>query len=234
MGIQDNGSHITSSQLDSLLAGEDPEFVAKVLQIVRETGLRPNDPLFMILASTSILRVLLEDAPQQLKATYDYCNQDMLNNLSAYEAAAAKGTEKRIATAVDQLVEKTQISKARLTAQTALPVGLMFVITLALGVLGGLSFVRWQDNQVAQDPTGRRQLTLEEANALNWALSKEGKLAKNIMDWNENLANRGCERDIKELGITYRLGNKQAVSGFCTVWVAPASDRKFVKAKNRN
>lgn len=233
MSDLDDGSQKIVSKLDSLLEGQEPDFAARVLRIVRETGLRPNDPLFTILISTSTLKLLLQDAPKQLKATFEYLQQEMFSSLSAYEAAAAKGTEKRIATAVDKLIEKTQVSKARLTMQTALPVGLMFLATLGLGVLGGMAFSRWQGNQLAQDPHGPRQLTLEEANALDWAMSNEGQLAKKIMDWNDNLVNRGCEKEIEELGITYRLGNKQAVSGFCTIWVAPSGDRRFVKVKEQ-
>lgn len=227
----DNGRHDHQAQLAKMFQDQEPEFVAKVQTLVNDFGIRSDDPLFSILISTSTLKILLEDAPKQLKATHDYCSKEILENLSAYEAAAAKGTEKRIATAVDKLIAKTQVAKARLTVQTALPVGLIFLITLAMGVMGGLVYARWQANQIEQDPSGPRLLTLEEANALNWALSAEGQLAQKIMSWNDNLANRECEQEIEELGIVYRLGTKQAVSGFCTVWVAPPSDRRFVKTK---
>ena len=233
MNAHENSNSKTLSKLDSLLEGQDPDFTARVLRIVNETGLRPNDPLFTILISTSTLKLLLEDSPKQLKGTMDYCLKSMLEHMSAYEAAAAKGTEKRIATAVDRLVEKTQISKAQVTLQAALPAGLAFVFTLGIGILGGMAYSRWQFNQVPQDPLGPRQLTRAEANALDWAMSNEGKFAKNIMDWNDNLANRGCEKEIDEFGFTYRLGNKEAVSGFCAVWTAPPQERRFVKFKTR-
>lgn len=175
-----NDSSKNLTKLDSLLEGQDPDFAARVLRIVREYGLRPNDPLFAILVSTSTLRLLLEDAPKQLKGTMEYCIQSMLEHMNAYESAAAKGTERRIATAVDKLIEKTQLSQARLTVQTAFPVGLIALGILGFGMLSGLTFSRWQDNQLDQDPQGPRQLSLEEANALNWAISKEGKLAQKL------------------------------------------------------
>ena len=213
--------------LEKYLDRENPEFVKKVAAIVQQTKLKPDDPLFLIITATSTLRVMLEEAPKNLEATYTACNQSVIDKLDAFESAAVKLTEKKVASILDNLIKKTQISKLQVQLQTALPIGLIFLITLGLGLVLGATFTRWHDSQIAKDPAGKRQLTLEEANALKWAMSQEGQFAKNLIEWNDSLLNRECEEEIKTLGVTYRIGNRISVKGFCTIWVVPPSDRSF-------
>lgn len=52
--------------LDACLSGESPEVRAKVYEIVDVSGLDPSDPMFLILALTGQMRVLLEVAPTEL------------------------------------------------------------------------------------------------------------------------------------------------------------------------
>ena len=52
--------------LDACLSAESPEVRAKVYELVDVSGLEPNDPMFLILALTGQMRVLLEAAPLEL------------------------------------------------------------------------------------------------------------------------------------------------------------------------
>ena len=52
--------------LDACLSAESPEVRAKVYELVDVSGLEPNDPMFLILALTGQMRVLLEAAPADL------------------------------------------------------------------------------------------------------------------------------------------------------------------------
>ena len=52
--------------LDACLSAESPEVRAKVYQIIDVSGLEPSDPMFLILALTGQMRVLLEAAPADL------------------------------------------------------------------------------------------------------------------------------------------------------------------------
>ena len=74
------------------------------------------------------------------------------------------------------------------------------------------------------DPSGPRQLTLREALALDWALSKEGQYARQFMKWNQTLLGgkdrRVCSSEVSRLGVTLTLEGREAVNGFCTLWVA--------------
>ena len=52
--------------LDECLSGESPEVRAKVYEIILVSGLDASDPMFLVLALTGQLRVLLETAPGDL------------------------------------------------------------------------------------------------------------------------------------------------------------------------
>jgi hypothetical protein len=72
------------------------------------------------------------------------------------------------------------------------------------------------------------RLTVDQATALRWATSTEGKFARNLLDWNRGyLDNLACIKDTKRLGIKLELGGKPATSGFCTIWVQSPEQRKF-------
>jgi len=74
-----------------LLEGQEPDFAARVLRIVRWNWFGPNDPLFTILISTSTLKRFCRTRPNNWRQLFEY--QEMFSSLSAYEAA--KGTEKK-------------------------------------------------------------------------------------------------------------------------------------------
>jgi hypothetical protein len=101
------------------------------------------------------------------------------------------------------------------------------------------------------DPKGPRQLTLEQAVALEWGLSKEGqfarlnadtiqwatsnegKYARQFMSWNQALlSEKGgkklCETESDRLGVTLTVEGKPAQKGFCTLWMRAPQEGEFV------
>jgi len=52
--------------LDICLAAESPEILAKVYEILEISELDSSDPMFLVLALTGQMRVLLEAAPADL------------------------------------------------------------------------------------------------------------------------------------------------------------------------
>jgi hypothetical protein len=52
--------------LDLCLSNESPQMRAKVYEIINQSGLLPNDPMFLVLALTGQMRVFLEAAPKEL------------------------------------------------------------------------------------------------------------------------------------------------------------------------
>lgn len=83
----------------------------------------------------------------------------------------------------------------------------------------------WQFWKAEKPPT---TLSHKEAALLEWAKSKEGQQAKNLLAWNSRLLeNLNCAEEIKQLGVTLQVGHRKAEYGFCVLWVVPPSERKF-------
>ena len=70
------------------------------------------------------------------------------------------------------------------------------------------------DSSDSRPTTSKRQFTLDEANTLKWATGSEGKFARNLMKWNQNLLSRNwqgrleCEEQAKKLGVMLKLGER--------------------------
>ena len=102
------------------------------------------------------------------------------------------------------------------------------------------------------DPIGARQLTLEQAKALEWGMSdvgksarknpeliqwvtsSQGKYAKEFIDWNQVLLTKQggkllCEKDAEKLGVVLRLSGREAKTGFCTLWVRSPEKRQYLE-----
>lgn len=71
-------------------------------------------------------------------------------------------------------------------------------------------------------------LTQEQAEALRWATSAEGKFDRDLIEWNsDSLTNLECKKDVKRLGVTLEVAGRPTISGFCTIWVESVEKRKF-------
>ncbi|NEO75137.1 DUF6753 family protein [Moorena sp. SIO4G3] len=118
------------------------------------------------------------------------------------------------------------VKASPVTNITAICGAVVLSLLCGLGAGWGLSEL----SQPKLDPNGSRQLTLDEASTLNWAISKEGKLARNITKWNAGyLDNLECQKDAIDAGIRLNFGGKKATSGYCLLWVAPPSQRKYIE-----
>lgn len=221
--------------LDLAIRGKDDNFKARVWEIVVQTGLDPDDPAFLMMIATGRLQVLLEDSPQEMEAMFDQWQTQLYDHLQSYEKAAVKGQQKAIAHAVTALIKRTEFERAIHSVPSLIAAGVLLLIASGVGGLLGIGAMLWYQSSNL-DPTGPRQLTQQEANALAWATTNEGKFARNFMEWNRDLLSRdstsqlACTREVKRLGVTLEIGqsNRKAVSGFCTLWVQPPNQRKFV------
>ncbi|MTJ14996.1 DUF2207 domain-containing protein [Anabaena sp. UHCC 0187] len=226
--------------LDLAIRGKDDAFKARVWEIVVQTGLDPDDPAFLMMIATGRLQVLLEDSPQEMETMFDQWQTQLYEHLQSYEKAAVKGQQKAIAHAVTTLIKHTEFERAIHSVPSLIVAGILLLITATVGGLLGIGAMLWYQSSNL-DPTGSRQLTQQEANALAWTTTNEGKFARNFMEWNRDLLSRdsagqlACTKEVKRLGVTLEMGasSKKAVSGFCTLWVQPLNQRKFVsQSKN--
>jgi hypothetical protein len=220
--------------LDLAIRGKDDSFKARVWEIVVQTGLDPEDPAFLMMVATGRLEVLLEDSPKEMEAMFDQWQNQLYDHLQTYEKVAVKGQQKAITQAVAALIRRTEFERAIHSVPSLIAAGLLLLIAAAIGGVIGIAGLSWHQSKVLKEPNGSRQLTLEEAEALDWATSAEGKLARNLISWNRDLLSQdksgqlACTRDVKRLGVTLELGKQKALSGFCTIWVQPPNQRRFV------
>jgi hypothetical protein len=217
----------TTPILETLLGNVDDPTEARIRQIVDEFKMQPDDPLFLLLLANSSVQVLLEQAPGELQHTLEYANQQALDQVAGYEKAAKRGIERQIAESVKELMQKAGASKAQVTAKALIGAGAIAVGLLSLGLLGGWGFSQWRQSQVEMAPGEPRQLTLADAEALEWATSPEGRYARQLMRWNEDLLGGECQQQVQNLGVTIQMGTQKAKSGFCLIWTQPPEDREF-------
>jgi len=224
------------------LLKEEPESVkAKVWELISEYDLTSDDPAFTLMTATGRLQVLLKDSPMELKAMFEQWQAELYaeiaqyrEGLKQYEQTAVKAQQTAIAHSVHTLLRKTAIDQFmhQMSAASTILAGTLLVAAAVIG--GGVGWaIANQQSQLDPtqlDPQGKRQLTLEQANRLQWAVSPEGKLAQNLMEWNNDLLERdwrgqfACEQQVRKLGVTLKLGNRQAKSGFCVLWVKLPQD----------
>ncbi|NEO71365.1 DUF6753 family protein [Moorena sp. SIO3H5] len=247
------------SLLEKLLEGRSDSFKAKILDLVVVTELDANDPLFLFLVATSSLETILADTPKSLEQLFRSWEKDIqqmidvvgqstmdIHRQEIAKANALQSAPKANASAIEQskltLESKSErqpssyppkgsmdfplVKASPMTNITAICGAVVLSLVCGLGAGWGLSEL----SQPKLDPNGSRQLTLDEASTLNWAISKEGKLARNITKWNAGyLDNLQCQKDAIEAGIRLNFGGKKATSGYCLLWVAPPSQRKYIE-----
>lgn len=211
--------------LEKLLQNQTTDTREKVLSVVHASGLRESDPIFLLMVANSTVQVLLEQAPNNLRQTFNDCLQKTRSEYQGYEQAALTGLKMEIAKAVNQVLTestaKANQAKNVVTYKSLIGAGAMMLAVLTIGGLCGLGSARW----IAQ--LDGRGLTDEEVKALSWARSKQGRFAYDLMQWNPDLQGRQCQERVKELAV--QMGDRKATGGYCFVWIVPYKQRTFAR-----
>jgi hypothetical protein len=98
---------------------------------------------------------------------------------------------------------------------------------LCLGAVVGVMGSKVMSEPLAENQL--RRLTASEVDTLRWSKTQEGRLARRLIDWNqERLVELDCIKDVERLGVTLKVSGREAEYGFCTIWVVPPSERRFV------
>lgn len=244
--LSSNGDEVNDSLIRDVLEGRSPEFRSEVLKVAYRSGIEKDDPLWSVMVATGQLESLLHEKPEEIKRIVALCSEglkkdvevarafveqsvaDAERSLSYQAEASVKLQQKNISAATKILVRQAALEKISYDIYALVKGGLVTLaavgVGIVLGFLASSMSIRSQP-QPELDPTGTRQLTLEEAISLDWATSKEGKFAKQFMQWNQTLLSgkeqRVCEREVERLGVTLVIEGREAIDGFCTLWVKP-------------
>ena len=235
------------SLLNRVLADKDAQAKAAILRTAYQAQLGKDDPLFVILLATGQLEWLLEEQPEQIKqlfqewlAIFEQEREqirlllDDTEKVLQLKSKAALDVQKRnISKTVTELVRSAALEKVAHDAQALICAGLILLGAIGIGAILGFGVTKYAfSSEVELDPTGARQLTLQQATALNWEMSEQGQYARQLMEWNQTLlSKRGrsrlCEQEVKQLGITLELEGRRARSGYCLLWTKPLAQREF-------
>ncbi len=212
--------------LGELLENKDDEFIAKVMTLVFKLGVNPNDPMFVVLGALGNLEFLIEQAPAALQQQFTEWRDDM-SQLQAQEYKQTIAAYKKdISKTVEQLLNITDKRSSR-SMRSLIPASAILLGTFCLGMFTGITVPPWVQGQLGggYSDVSYSDLTNDQRATLNWAMSKEGKYARKIMEWNKGYLGSKCEQDVQQLGVKLTYGTQERTNGFCVVWVKPPDKR---------
>ena len=220
----------SSELLTEALKGKSEEFKKRVLDFAMSYGLSQDDPLFLVLIATGQLEIMLEDAPKNLRLLFKTWNRDLANNLEIVEQVAVERQKVAINRAAHALIRKAQFTESRKLLSSVIPAGLLLFFTLGIGTIMGILMPPWIAGTLSGGYTRvqANTLTWDELEAMKWAISREGKFARNLIDWNRGYLDNGeCVRDAQRLGVILSQYGRKAKAGHCVIWATPPQERKF-------
>lgn len=228
MNANSNGMNTTysntSSALDRALEGQSDSFKRKVLEIVQKSELSSDDPIFLMLIATGRLEVMLEEAPEALNRLFKNWNTEMTRAFELVDHALIERQKLAIANAAGDLIRTAEREEARRFFGSLMPAGAVLLSMLGVGFVMGVTVPPYLGGGYMPN----MKITAEQAETLQWAESKEGKFAQNLMRWNRGyLDNRECEKDVKRLNVKLLLNGRPVKEGFCTIWIIPPEQRKY-------
>ncbi|PSB07277.1 hypothetical protein C7B62_20395 [Pleurocapsa sp. CCALA 161] len=242
------------SIIERLASLADKSEVMSLLEFKEEQKLDKNDPLWAFLLQfktiensvnkqEQILNLLIRDFEakfeqqidanqQRLDTSFRTYSQDLINqyqaltnNLQTVEEASLNLTQAKISGSVSKLVRHAAHTKAVSDWLAMSRLGLYILIPMMITAFGGWFARSYLDYRYSNSGLSNQDTAL-----LHWAKSDEGKLAKNLANWNSRgLTTKGknliCEREAVNLDVTLTLEGKTVTSGWCALWIRPADQR---------
>ena len=239
--LKEIASSDRQQKMDEFLAHQPPEVQLRIRKTVDIWNVDPEDPFFQILIDCKITQILYELTPNRINKSFDTGLASIEEALKRYQQqlleiqqsrieeisqAALKQSISKLDRAIARVLEDNNLShkKGRFSPRV---IGSMvtagaIVLSLTAGFVGGRVFDR---TEVAKDWSSRQ--ATQDRLLLKWAKSSRGQFAKNLLEWNEDLYDKSCQRKIQNLGITFTTGSLEMVSGFCVVHVVPEKQRQY-------
>jgi hypothetical protein len=217
--------------LAEALKGKSEDFKRRVLDFAFRSGLSQDDPLFLVLVATGHLEVMLEDAPETLQLLFKNWNHELASNLEKVEQVAVERQKVAINRAAHALIHEALLREGRNILNSVFPAAVLFFFIFGIGFIAGILMPPWITGIIGGGYTKIQStlLTWNELDAMKWAMSKEGKFARDLINWNRGyLENGECIKDAQRLGVVLSQYGRKAKSGHCVIWATSPENRKFV------
>jgi hypothetical protein len=217
--------------LAEALKGKSDDFKRRVLDFASRSGLSHDDPLFLVLVATGQLEVMLQDAPHTLQLLFHTWNKELAHNLEQVEQVTVERQKVAINRAAQALIHESLLREGRNIINSVFPAAIVFFLVFSIGFISGISIPPLLFGFLGGGYTKviSTNLTWNELEAMKWAISREGKFARNLINWNRGyLENEECIKDAQNLGVTLSQNNRKGKSGFCLIWIKSPQERKFI------
>lgn len=229
------------SLAEEILKHQPEEIKNKVRWLIKQSGIREDDPLFLILLACRINHILLENAPNDLENSFDLGSKKIVDvfethidkiieaqkkQLDKYSLTALNISVSKVNHAIAKVLEDNGIENTRgkipPRVKGMIAVAMSSVVFLTVGTVFG-----WSLEKAVLGKRNQVNLSSADLAIYKWAKSKEGRFAKQILDWNEDLLGQECQRKVSDLGVTIQIGTAKATSGYCWIWTVPPAKRNF-------
>ncbi len=207
--------------LTQLLECETDEAKAWVDTFLKQSGSALEDPFCVQIATNAYLAYVIRNKPDEIRSAFEIGETKLFKSLGqefdskkdSYEQALSAELEARIARMAERLLQERTGKQVAATQP-----GIKFKIALPIGCLVGImlglscGFFVWGNSNGILSP--------KDAQILNWAKSKPGIFARQLIEWNGvRLLNLRCEAEAKAENITLAVEGIQATRGVCAVFV---------------
>jgi hypothetical protein len=217
-------TEVVKTALAQLLEGKSGDFIEKVCNYLVQWRLDPSDPLFIVMAGMGQVSALIEDTPSQIEVASKTIFTELNHTVEKATILSIEKQKEEIAKVALELIKQVESRESTPFLTTILPASAVVLGALAVGLVAGITIPPFFAPQL--DPTGPIQLSLDEAIALQWATSSEGKQARELWELNKGwLDTKRCEQQIQEMGIQLKFGSQSVSNGFCILWIKPPQQR---------
>jgi hypothetical protein len=210
----------TSTLLEKLLDGRSEEFKRKVFQLVSQTGYSEGDPLFVILLATGTLQTLLNEKPIEIDEMFNRWTKTVTKSMDSVEQEIIERQKLAITQAAGDLIRKAERQESTRFFKSILPGAIAASVVLVVGFVAGSTI----PPALKGGYVAGQNLTADDVEALRWANSTEGQYARQLISWNADYL-KVCDQDAAKMPIKLQMGQREAKSGFCLLWVKPPEQR---------
>ena len=219
-----NSDRQSTSYLDIAIHDYEPTVKAKIYEIVAKSGIPHDDPYIAIFLSNAQVAATIATGPtlirEALNKGFEVGIQKFAKSLSS-SMRELNGNGQEVVSdrqVVDHKKSEPQDRKYLGWSFIAFIGAGMLAIGLTCGIASGLAIAK------VLSPSS---LNPQSAKDLEWLASDDGKLARNILDWNkDNL--KSCQQNqqnLKEALIV--MNGKYVTKGLCALWVLPENQRVY-------
>ncbi|MBW4532346.1 MAG: hypothetical protein KME09_00230 [Pleurocapsa minor HA4230-MV1] len=237
--LKEDLSFLNGTLLDEFLMHKPKEVQRRVRKTVEIWKIDHNDPFFLILLQCGITQILYELFPNEIHQAFDHGRRelvkvieeskaefltDLTNLVEQQERLALNISTAKINTEIHKILKEINHNQG----ETSFTVSKKYSFLKKASCLIALcSFgVGFFVNETAIAKERQQNIARHDRETLKWAKSKEGKVAKNIISWNDDLVDGSCKDKVNSLGLSFQLGNTKTTSGFCVVFVEPVERRE--------